>query len=60
MASWELTDAGLGLTDAVLDGESFPELDVWMSQKPWRSSSSSASRVGSRTAPQRTDRKGGT
>jgi hypothetical protein len=34
-ASWELTDAGLTFTNALLDGESFPELDVWMSQKPW-------------------------
>jgi hypothetical protein len=34
-ATWELTDAGLAFTNALLDGESFPELDVWMSQKPW-------------------------
>jgi hypothetical protein len=34
-ANWELTDAGLVLTDALLDGASFPELDVWMSEKPW-------------------------
>jgi hypothetical protein len=34
-ANWELTDAGLIFTNALLDGESFPELDVWMSQKPW-------------------------
>jgi hypothetical protein len=34
-AGWELTDAGLVLTRPRLDGHRRPELDVWMSQKPW-------------------------
>lgn len=34
-AGWELTDAGLVLTRPRLDGQRRPELDVWMSQKPW-------------------------
>lgn len=35
-STWKLTDRGLVLTDALLDGQPQPLLDVWMCQKPWR------------------------
>lgn len=34
-ATWELTDAGLVLSDTLLDGEPEPLLEVWLAGKPW-------------------------
>ncbi|HET6954039.1 MAG TPA: DUF4190 domain-containing protein [Acidimicrobiales bacterium] len=34
-ATWALTDDHLVMSNALLDGESVPDVEVWLAQKPW-------------------------
>jgi hypothetical protein len=34
-ATWALTDDHLAMFDTLLDGQALPEVEVWLSQKPW-------------------------